>query len=107
MLRPAYTRPVRACQMFRAHETTIRGDLMTAMENGVLENQFPTKTFGLDRARIAVLVPCYNEALTIGDVVTSFRAALPDARIYVYDNNSTDGTSEVAAAAGAIVRHET
>lgn len=80
---------------------------MTAMENGVLENQFPAKTFALDRARIAVLVPCYNEALTIGDVVTSFRAALPDARIYVYDNNSTDGTSEVAAAAGAIVRHET
>jgi glycosyltransferase involved in cell wall biosynthesis len=57
--------------------------------------------------RVAVLVPCYNEALTIMKVVKNFRAALPDARIYVYDNNSSDGTAAAAAAAGAIVRTET
>jgi len=56
--------------------------------------------------RVAVLVPCYNEETSIGKVVTDFRAALPDAAIYVYDNNSTDRTMEAAAAAGAIVRRE-
>lgn len=56
---------------------------------------------------IAVLIPCYNEATTIGRVVADFRAALPDAEIFVYDNNSTDGTRELARAAGAIVRLET
>lgn len=57
-------------------------------------------------SKVAVLLPCYNEAKTIGKVVHDFREALPDADIYVYDNNSTDGTSEQAAAAGAIVRRE-
>lgn len=56
--------------------------------------------------RIAVLIPCFNEAAAIGTVVADFRAALPDARIYVYDNNSTDGTIEAARAAGALVRRE-
>lgn len=56
--------------------------------------------------QIAVLLPCYNEAATIGKVVRDFAAALPEAVIYVYDNNSTDGTAEAARAAGAIVRHE-
>ena len=56
--------------------------------------------------KIAVLLPCYNEASTIAKVVTDFRAALPEADIYVYDNNSTDGTAHVAQQAGAIVRHE-
>ena len=56
--------------------------------------------------KIAVLLPCYNEASTIAKVVTDFRAALPEADIYVYDNNSTDGTAQVAHQAGAIVRHE-
>jgi glycosyltransferase involved in cell wall biosynthesis len=56
--------------------------------------------------RLAVLVPCYNESLTIAKVVTDFRAALPTAQIYVYDNNSTDGTAEIARTAGAIVRVE-
>ena len=56
--------------------------------------------------RIAVLLPCYNEEAAVGRTVASFRAALPDARIYVYDNNSTDRTREAAAAAGAIVRTE-
>jgi glycosyltransferase involved in cell wall biosynthesis len=57
--------------------------------------------------RIAVLVPCYNEAATITAVVKEFQKALPSAAIYVYDNNSTDDTRELAAAAGAIVRSET
>ncbi|MDR0883010.1 MAG: glycosyltransferase [Oscillospiraceae bacterium] len=56
--------------------------------------------------KIAILLPCYNEALDIADVVRDYRAALPEATIYVYDNNSTDGTAEVARAAGAIVRTE-
>ncbi|WP_367187262.1 glycosyltransferase [Rhizobium oryzicola] len=55
---------------------------------------------------IAVLLPCYNEALTIASVVRGFRAALPEARIYVYDNNSTDGTALAAMLAGAEVRRE-
>lgn len=56
---------------------------------------------------VAVLVPCYNEEAAIGRVVRDFRAVLPDATIYVYDNNSRDRTAEVAAEAGAIVRRET
>ena len=56
--------------------------------------------------RIAVIIPCYNEAVAIPKVVADFRAALPDAAIYVYDNNSQDGTAEAARAAGAIVRRE-
>ncbi|MEM9738971.1 MAG: glycosyltransferase family 2 protein [Pseudomonadota bacterium] len=55
---------------------------------------------------IAVTIPCYNEASTIDQVVADFRAALPSAKIYVFDNNSTDGTADVAARAGAIVRRE-
>jgi glycosyltransferase involved in cell wall biosynthesis len=55
---------------------------------------------------VAVLVPCHNEALTIGKVVTDFRSALPSAAIYVYDNNSTDNTADAAQKAGAIVRKE-
>ncbi len=59
------------------------------------------------RDRIAVLIPCYNEAVTIGKVVTDLRHALPeDTVIYVYDNNSTDGTAGIAREAGALVRHE-
>lgn len=54
--------------------------------------------------RIAVLLPCYNEAGAIARTVAEFRAALPEAVIYVYDNNSTDGSRELAAAAGAVVR---
>jgi len=56
--------------------------------------------------KIAVLIPCYNEAQTISKVVTDARTNLPDATIYVYDNNSTDDTARLAAEAGAIVRHE-
>jgi glycosyltransferase involved in cell wall biosynthesis len=56
--------------------------------------------------KIAVLLPCFNEEAAIGDTVTGFRAALPSAAIYVYDNNSTDRTTEVAKAAGSLVRAE-
>ena len=56
--------------------------------------------------KIAVLIPCYNEAQTIEKVVTDAKHALPDATIYVYDNNSTDGTAEIAEKAGAVIRHE-
>jgi glycosyltransferase involved in cell wall biosynthesis len=59
-----------------------------------------------DTYEIAVLIPCYNESLTIGDVVTGFRRALPTARIYVYDNNSRDSTAMRAALAGATVFRE-
>ena len=57
--------------------------------------------------RVAVLIPCYNEAVAIPKVVADFRAALPQATIYVYDNNSADGTAAAARAAGAVVRRET
>ena len=61
----------------------------------VPENQSPT---------VAVLLPCYNEEVTIGKVVRDFKASLPQADIYVYDNNSTDRTADIAASEGAIVR---
>lgn len=53
---------------------------------------------------IAVLIPCYNEAKTIEKVVKDYHEALSEADIYVYDNNSTDGTADIARKAGAIVR---
>ncbi len=56
--------------------------------------------------RVAVLVPCYNEAAAVAKVVADFRAALPDAVIYVFDNNSSDDTAAIARAAGAVVRKE-
>ncbi|MCL6516334.1 glycosyltransferase family 2 protein [Alicyclobacillus sp.] len=56
--------------------------------------------------KIAILIPCYNEEPTIGKVVSDFRRELPEAEVYVYDNNSRDRTADVAAAAGAIVRRE-
>lgn len=56
--------------------------------------------------KIAVLIPCYNEEKTIEKVVMDSKAALPEAVVYVYDNNSTDRTVEIAKAAGAVVRHE-
>lgn len=56
--------------------------------------------------KIAVLIPCYNESQTIKKVVEDFKKALPDATVYVYDNNSSDGTDEIARAAGAVVRYE-
>ena len=58
------------------------------------------------KKEIAVLIPCYNESQTIERVVKEYRRALPDATIYVYDNNSTDGTDKIAKKAGAIVKYE-
>ncbi|MBV9750180.1 MAG: glycosyltransferase [Acetobacteraceae bacterium] len=69
-----------------------------------MENRAVTGEFA--GIRIAVLIPCYNEAVAIPAVVAGFRAALPGAEIFVYDNNSRDGTAEAARAAGAIVRRE-
>jgi glycosyltransferase involved in cell wall biosynthesis len=56
--------------------------------------------------KVAVLIPCYNEELTVGKVIRSFKKVLPDSEIYVYDNNSTDNTVLIAREAGVIVRHE-
>jgi len=70
-----------------------------------LQELFPQSAWVRNRS-IAVLLPCYNEAASIADVVRDFQRALPSAQIYVYDNNSTDDTAVAAQAAGAIVRHE-
>ena len=56
--------------------------------------------------KIAVLIPCYNESQTIAKVITDFQRELPTAVIYVYDNNSTDETAEIARNCGAVVRYE-
>ena len=56
--------------------------------------------------KVAVLIPCYNEAVTIGKVVDDFKRVLPDADVYVYDNNSKDGTADIAREHGAIVKFE-
>lgn len=63
-----------------------------------------TVSFDFSDLRIAVLLPCFNEASAIAQTVADFRAALPCATVYVYDNNSADGTAEIAAQAGAVVR---
>lgn len=60
----------------------------------------------MKKDKIAVLIPCYNEAKTVKKVINDFKKQLPDATIYVYDNNSKDGTDEIARKAGAVVRYE-
>lgn len=74
-------------------------------------NEYTNRNIDMERClvmldQIAVLIPCYNESQTIAKVVTDFKAALPEATIYVYDNNSIDHTDEIAKKAGAIVRYE-
>src|SRR5580704_8293591 len=59
-----------------------------------------------DKQKIAVLIPCYQEEKTIGKVIADFKRVLPQAEIYVFDNNCTDRTAEIARAAGAIVKRE-
>ena len=59
-----------------------------------------------EQGSVAVLIPCYNEAVTIGKVVDDFKRVLPDADVYVYDNNSKDGTADIAREHGAIVKFE-
>ena len=69
------------------------------------ESKFAVEA-GIRQCNIAVLVPCFNEELTVGKTIADFREALPLATVYVYDNNSTDRTVDIANAAGAIVRSE-
>lgn len=79
---------------------------MTALHE-INTNSGGRQLAGMRPPRIAVLIPCYNEAATIASVVTDFRLTLPQATVYVYDNNSKDGTAEIAREAGAVVRSET
>jgi glycosyltransferase involved in cell wall biosynthesis len=87
--------PLRA-EKLRGHAATAALERLSSVPHALAE-----------APRVAVLVPCYNEASTVAGVVKAFQAALPSATIYVYDNNSTDGTAEHARAAGAVVRKET
>lgn len=70
------------------------------------DGQFAPHALAATQPRIAVLIPCYNEAASIGDVVRAFQTSLPGAIVYVFDNASSDGTLEAARAAGAQVAHE-
>jgi hypothetical protein len=79
-------------------------DPMSDLTNSIRDQA--TKTGAAHPVTVAVLVPCYNEEITIAKVVADFRAALPEATIYVYDNNSRDNTIDVAQRAGAVVRKE-
>jgi len=72
----------------------------------MIEHPFSVSKLTIDPLRVAVLVPCRNEELTIAQVVLDFKSVLPDAQIYVYDNRSTDKTVEQAKQFGAIVRYE-
>lgn len=60
----------------------------------------------MKKSNIAILIPCYNEAKTIEKVVRDYKKAIPEATIYVYDNNSNDGTDKIASKAGAVVKYE-
>jgi glycosyltransferase involved in cell wall biosynthesis len=74
------------------------------IDNTLIER--PPAATSRQHPHVAVLIPCHNEAITVGKVVSDFRSRLPDARIFVYDNNSTDDTIAIALAAGAEVRSE-
>jgi len=76
------------------------------MTQAVTSLSVPLAEHPVDAAQIAVMIPCYNEVVTVAAVVKEFQQSLPTAKIYVYDNNSTDGTAAAAAAAGAHVRTE-
>lgn len=101
-------RPARLARLWRhldAHRDAMRPILERAGWFAALARQ-AEKNPELQQGRLAVLIPCLNEAGAIGCVVAAFRRALPGAAVYVYDNGSTDGTPAEAAAAGALVRHE-
>jgi glycosyltransferase involved in cell wall biosynthesis len=83
---------------------TSRGD--ASLGDKGLGDKSLADTAAISQLDVAVLVPCYNEAHAIASVVGGFRAALPRATVYVYDNNSTDGTASAAQQAGAVVRRE-
>ncbi len=76
-------------------------DTLTACEGAAARVEAARRGVG-----VAVLVPCYNEALTVGKVIDDFRRVMPEAEVYVYDNNSTDGTAQIAREHGALVRTE-
>jgi len=79
----------------------------TIARRAATQPQRATELMGvMGNRRIAVLLPCFNEGIAIGQVIRDFAAALPEATIYVYDNNSSDDTVRQAEAAGAVVRHE-
>jgi glycosyltransferase involved in cell wall biosynthesis len=78
----------------------------TAIKTTKKPTPAPARVAAKGGPRVAVVIPCYNEEVAIGQTIADFRAALPHAEIYVYDNNSSDGTVEVARKAGAIVRSE-
>lgn len=97
---------VLATQFLRALEQSADGTSVPDLDLLEVETRRDTAPpVETDTARISVLLPCRNEATTIGDVVRSFHAALPTADVYVYDNASTDATADLAREAGAIVRH--
>lgn len=79
---------------------------MSAKQNVAYQDDLQTETSSFAHLDIAVVLPCYNEAATIAQVIEDFRAALPAAKIYVFDNNSSDNTARIAHDAGAIVRRE-
>ena len=83
-----------------------RGSAAAELANGAAGGPVPERNAAIAARRIAVLVPCCNESLTVAKVIAEFRAALPACVVYVYDNRSTDGTGDIARAAGAVVRHE-
>jgi glycosyltransferase involved in cell wall biosynthesis len=87
-------------------ETTEIAATLTASSTGSNVSESRNDHASAESLRIAVLIPCYNEGGTVGEVVKQFRAQLPAASIYVFDNNSTDKTAEQARQAGAIVRYE-
>lgn len=78
---------------------------LAAVDHSVDDGQLPA-SLAFCRPIIAVLIPCYDEAAAIGKVIADFRAALPGATVFVYDNNSSDDTAAVARTAGAVVRSE-
>ncbi len=80
--------------------------MSTFVEDATVTERRATGSKDDRKLHVAVLVPCYNEATTIGTVIDDFRAALPDCSVYVYDNNSSDDTIAVAREHGAIVRSE-
>ncbi len=80
--------------------------LMTGTPPGAVYDETGARRGSVSGLRIAVLIPCRDEAVTIGQVVGGFRSVLPEARVYVYDNNSADETVSLAAQAGATVRQE-
>ena len=93
----------------RDYATPFDSDLMDGDLRGgldLLEPALREDRQPMGEPRVAVILPCYNEAGVIGQTVRQFRAALPRAEIYVYDNNSTDNTAEIAREAGAVVRRE-